>query len=70
MNEPYSLRVNEASKHFGFAPQTFYQWVNNGRLRRGKEYLKIGGRVVILREAFIEFMRKEDEGDGYQGKEG
>lgn len=57
---PFSLRVNDAAEHFGLKAPTLYQWVSQGRLLRGKHYLKVGGRVVIIREAFIEFMFKED----------
>ena len=44
---PYSLRVKDAEEHFGFKEQTLYQWISNGRLQRGKHYLKVGGRIVI-----------------------
>jgi len=58
--KPYSLTVKEAGGYFGFAPQTLYDWISNGRLRRGTHYLKIGKKVVIVVENFIEFMRDED----------
>ena len=58
--QPYCLSVNDAAAHFGFAPQTLYDWISYGKLARGKHYLKIGKKVVILRDAFIEFLRKED----------
>jgi len=61
---PYSLRVQDMKDHFGIAPQTVYQWINQGRLLRGKHYLKVGNRVFIVREAFVEFMREED---GFNG---
>ena len=64
---PYSLNVKSASDHFGFAEQTLYQWVNNGRLVRGIHYLKVGVKVLIIREAFIDFMEKED-GSKSQGQ--
>lgn len=57
---PYSMRIKIASEHFGLAEPTLYQWVSNGRLLRGKHYLKVGGRVVIIRDAFIDFMMSED----------
>ncbi len=57
---PYSLTVNEAAAHFGFAAQTLYDWISRGKLHRGKHYLKIGKKVVIIREAFISWMRGED----------
>ena len=58
--EPYSFTIKDAALYFGFAPRTFYDWINTGRLHRGIHYLKVGRKVVILREPFIEFMRKED----------
>ena len=50
---PYSMTVQEAAKHFGFAAQTLYDWVSQGRLHRGIHYLKVGRRTVIIREKFI-----------------
>lgn len=61
---PFSLTVKDAAVHFGFAPQTLYDWISEGRLHRGEHYLKVGRKVVIVREAFIDFLRKED---GYNG---
>lgn len=58
--EPYSLAVNDAAKYFGFAAQTLYDWISRGKLHRGIHYLKIGKKVVIVREKFVEFMRDED----------
>ena len=58
--EPFSLTVQEAARHFGFAPQTLYDWISRGKLHRGNHYLKIGKKVVIIRENFIEWMVKED----------
>lgn len=57
---PYTLTVKGASEHFGFAPPTLYQWISNGRLRRGEHYLKVAGKPLIIREAFIEWMQEED----------
>ena len=61
---PYSLRVKDAEEHFGFKEQTLYQWISNGRLQRGKHYLKVGGRIVIVREEFIKFLIEEDGNNG------
>jgi excisionase family DNA binding protein len=58
--EPYSLTVREAASHFGFAPQTLYDWISRGKLYRGIHYLKVGKKVVIIREQFIKWMRAED----------
>lgn len=57
---PYSLSVQDAARHFGFAPKTLYNWIDQGRLARGHEYLKIGRKPVIIREAFIEWLKRED----------
>ena len=62
--EPYSLRVKAAAAHFGLASATLYGWVSNGRLLRGKHFLKVGGRVVIIRDAFIDFMKEEAGSNG------
>jgi len=61
---PFSIRVQDMKDHFGIAPQTVSQWISAGRLLRGKHYLKVGNRVFIVREAFIDFMREED---GFNG---
>ena len=57
---PYSLSVQGAAAYFGFASHTLYQWIPDGKLLRGKHYLKVGKKVVIIREAFIEFMEAMD----------
>ena len=59
-NTPYTLTVKGASEHFGFAQGTLYNWINNGRLRRGVHYLKVGAKPMIIRQKFIEFMEEED----------
>ena len=61
---PFSLSVKDAAKHFGFHPKTLYDWISQGRLHRGKHYLKIGKKVLIVRHAFIEFLYKEDGSNG------
>jgi len=57
---PYSLSIDAAAKHFGFAPKTLYNWISQGRLARGQEYLIIGRKPVIIRDRFIEWMERED----------
>ena len=57
---PYSLTVKGASEHFGLAEGTLYNWIYNGRLRRGVHYLKVGKKPMIIREKFIELMEEED----------
>jgi len=59
---PYSLSVKDAADYFGFAAQTLYDWISVGKLHRGIHYLKIGKKVVIVCENFIEFMRCQDGG--------
>lgn len=63
---PYSLSIKAAADHFGFAKQTLYQWINSGKLLRGTHYLKIGKKVIIIREAFIRWLNSEDSYDGNQ----
>jgi hypothetical protein len=58
--EAYTLNIKEASRFFGFAPQTFYNWINNGKLIRGYHYLKVGNKPMIKREKFIEWMEEQD----------
>jgi excisionase family DNA binding protein len=58
--EPFSLTVKEAAGYFGFSPQTLYDWISRGKLHRGTHYLKVGKKVVIIRENFIEWMLEED----------
>ena len=35
--------------------------VSKGELLRGKHYLKVGGRVLIVREAFREWLLEQDK---------
>jgi excisionase family DNA binding protein len=64
MNEPYSLSVKGAAQYFGFAPKTIYNMISDGKLIRGHHYLKVGGKVVIKRKEFIEWMESEDNLQG------
>lgn len=57
---PYTLTVKGASEHFGFAPGTLYNWISDGKLKRGFHYLKVGNKPMIIREKFIKFMEEED----------
>lgn len=57
---PYSLRVKEAERHFGLKSNTLYNWINEGKLIRGKHYLKVGRAICIIREEFINFMKEAD----------
>jgi predicted site-specific integrase-resolvase len=60
---PFSLSPKKAEAHFSIAAQTIYNWVKEGRLVRDKHYLKVGSRLVIVRDEFIEFLRKESNND-------
>ena len=60
MTIPYSLTPKDAALHFGVAARTIYGWINNGRLIRGKHYLKIGAKVLIIRQSFIEYLEECD----------
>ena len=60
---PYSLTVKDAARHFGFAGKTLYDMIADGKLERGTHYLKIGRKVLIVREAFIAWLRREDGPD-------
>ena len=55
-NQPYTLSVKSASEHFGLASNTLYHWINDGKLVRGKHYLKVGRKVLIVRDKFIELL--------------
>ena len=57
---PYSLSIEEASPYFGLAENAFHRWIRDGRLQRDYHYLEVRGTPVIIREAFIEFMKQED----------
>ena len=57
---PYSLSIEEASYYFGLEENAFHRWIRDGRLQRDYHYLEVGGKPVIIRETFIEFMKKED----------
>lgn len=50
-----------AAEHFGYAPQSLYDMISQGRLIRGIHYLKIGEKkVLIIREAFIKWLLEQD----------
>ena len=62
MVSPYSIRVRDAGEIFGIAPSTVYAWISEGRLARSKHYLKVGNRVLIIYEEFVQFLKEEDRG--------
>lgn len=57
---PHTLNIKSASEYFGLAPQTFYNYISTGRLHRGIHYYKLGKKVLIKTDEFIEWMREED----------
>ena len=57
---PYSLSPKAAATHFGFSPSTIYDLISRGKLCRGLHYLKVGKKVVIIREKFIQWMTEQD----------
>ena len=61
--QPYSLRLKEAERHFGFKVSTLRNWINYGRLIRGTHYIKVAGRVLILTEGFKQWMKEQDSGE-------
>ena len=58
--EAYTLNIKEASRMFGFAPRTFYNWINNGKLIRSVHYLKVSNKPLIKRKEFIKWMKEQD----------
>ncbi len=56
----YTLKIADASRVFGIARQTLYNWINNGTLIRGVHYLKPSRNPLIKREAFIKWMEEKD----------
>jgi transposase len=60
MMYPFSLSIKGAENHFGLSAGTLYNWISNGTLSRGRHYLKAGRKVLIIRQAMIEFLREKD----------
>lgn len=56
----YTLNIKEASRVFGLATGTFYNWINNGKLIRGLHYLKVSNKPLIKRKEFIKWMEEQD----------
>ena len=57
---PYSLSPNQMETYFGFKAKTIYDLMYAGRLHRGYHYLKVGKKVVIVCDKFIEWMEEND----------
>jgi hypothetical protein len=64
--KPFGLSPKQSAGYFSIAERTIYNWINQGRLVRDKHYLKIGSRVVIVVDDFIDFLRKESSNDNPQ----
>jgi len=58
--EPFTMTYKNASAYFGYAEQTLRRMVSNGELLRGKHYLKIRRKVLIVRQGFIEWLLERD----------
>ncbi|HCY86906.1 MAG TPA: hypothetical protein DHV36_17380 [Desulfobacteraceae bacterium] len=56
----YTLNIADASRVFGIARQTLYNWINNGKLIRGVHYLKPSRNPLIVRQEFINWMKEQD----------
>ena len=55
---PYSLSVKAAEEYFELQPRSIYEMIRTGKIRLNYHYLKIGRKVLILREPFIEFLNE------------
>jgi len=58
--EPFTMTYKNASAYFGYAEQTLRHMVSKGKLLRGKHYLKVGDKILILRQGFIEWLLEKD----------
>ncbi len=45
---------------FGFPAGSLYNMISDGKLIRSYHYLKVGGRVLIKRKEFIEWLEEQD----------
>jgi len=61
--KPYSVTPKQCATYFGISTSRIYDMVNNGKLHRGRHYLKIGKSVVIVVDKFIEWMEEQDHGN-------
>ena len=57
---PYSMSTADAAAHFGLSQGHIYNLISSGALRRGDQYLKLGRKILIVRDAFIAWLRRED----------
>lgn len=57
---PFSVSPNQMESYFGFKPKAIYDLIYTGKLQRGYHYLKIGKKLVIVCDKFIEWMEACD----------
>jgi hypothetical protein len=57
---PYSLSPNQMEFYFGFKAKSVYDLIHTGRIHRGYHYLKVGKKVVIICDKFVEWMEEND----------
>ena len=57
---PFSISPNQMESYFGFKPKAIYDLIYTGKLQRGYHYLKIGKKLVIVCDKFIEWMEACD----------
>jgi len=63
---PYTLQIKHAAPFFGYHPKTLYAKISSGELVLGLHYLRVGGKVLIITEAFKKWMF-EQSGVAYGG---
>jgi len=57
---PFCVSPNQMESYFGFKPKAIYDLIYAGKLQRGYHYLKIGKKLVIVCDKFIEWMEACD----------
>ena len=61
VQRPFSLAPSQCEDYFGFKARAMYDLISSGKLHRGYHYLKIGKKVVIVCEKFIEWLEEQDQ---------
>lgn len=56
---PKYMRVKEAAYYFGFAEQTFRNWISQNKLLRNRHYIKADRAVLINVEAFDQYLMEQ-----------
>jgi hypothetical protein len=57
---PFCVSPNQMESYFGFKPKAIYDLIYTGKLQRGYHYLKIGKKLVIVCDKFIEWLEACD----------